>query len=603
MSDKKKTEGQLSIHTENIFPIIKKWLYSEHDIFSRELISNAIDAMQKRKVVDASVNEDDLKIEIKINKKKRTLEFIDYGIGMTAEEIEKYINQIAFSGAEEFVEKYKDKQSSIIGHFGLGFYSAFMVAERVTIDSLSWQEGAEPAFWECDGSTSYTIDIGKRKKVGTTITLHLNKDSDEYLDFTKMRELIEKYSNFTPFPIVMDKKVINQKRALWNSKPTELKDEEYKQFYKDIFHDFNDPLFWIHLNVDYPFNLKGILYFPKVRNQLDLQRGVVKLYCNNVYVADNLQEFIPEFLLLLRGGIDIPDIPLNVSRSFLQQDQNVKKISKYIIKKVADYLNDLFKEDRKKYEQYWEDIHQFLKFGAISEESFYEAVKDIILFKNSDNEFVTLGEYRERNKDDKDVLKVLYASGEDSQSSYLKMMKELGKEVIYADTLIDNHLFQKIEMVDDKTTFSRVDSELSDELVNKEHTEILDADNKSELDILKEIFEKGLDNTNVKVDVKRLKDKEIPGLVIFNEFMRRMQEMNSIYANQQDDLLAHHDFVVNADNKIVKKLIKLNATGKDKEVSLLTKHLHSLSLLEQKNLSGKQLQEFLDNARKVLELI
>jgi molecular chaperone HtpG len=605
VSKKKQDKGQLSIHTENIFPIIKKWLYSEHDIFSRELISNSIDALKKRSYVDDKVKPEDLRIEVKIDKKGKKLEFIDYGVGMTKDEVEKYINQIAFSSAEEFIEKYKDKQSNIIGHFGLGFYSSFMVAEQVTIDTLSWQEGAEPVFWECDGTTEYSIAKGKRKVVGTTVTVHLNKDSEEYLDYTKMRNLIEKYSNFMPYPIELDKKVVNQKEALWNRKPKDVTEEEYKEFYKSIFHDFNDPLFWIHLNVDFPFNLKGILYFPKIKNQLELQRGEVKLYCNNVFVADNLREFIPEYLLLLRGGIDIPDIPLNVSRSFLQQDQNVRKISKYIIKKVADYLNELFKEDRKKYEQYWEDIHQFIKFGAISEETFYEAVKDIIIFKTVNGEYLTIEEYKAKTEVKDKTFKIFYTSSENTQVSFLNLLEDIGKEVVIADSLIDTHLFQHLEGKLGDVSFSRIDSELNEELVDKDKKEILDSESKSELDHLKAIFDKALGDENIKVEVKRLKNKKVPGLIVFNEFMRRMQEMNSFIAAKEEgnDMLKFHDFIVNAENPIVNKIYKLKGKGKTEEAYMLCRYLHQLSMLEQQRLSNKDMSTFIDQTHKILDMV
>ena len=603
MSDQSKEKGQLSIHTENIFPIIKKWLYSEHDIFARELISNSVDALQKRKVVDQSLKEGELRVEIKINKKERTLQFIDYGIGMTKDEVDRFISQIAFSGAEEFIEKYKDKQSNIIGHFGLGFYSSFMVADKVTIDTKSWKKRTKSAYWECDGTTSYIMGEGTRKDVGTTVTVYLNKDSKEYLEFNRMRDLIEKYSNFVPFPIELENKVINQKEALWNRKPKDVQEEEYKEFYKGVFHDYQDPLFWIHLNVDYPFALKGILYFPRISNQLEIQRGKVKLYCNNVFVADNLREFIPEFLLLLRGGIDIPDIPLNVSRSFLQQDQNVKKISKYIIKKVSDYLNELFKEDRKKYEQYWEDIHQFIKFGAITEEAFYEGVKEIIIFKNISGEFLTLKEYQERNRGEKETGKIYYAAGEDTQVSYLKMMKDAGKDVIIADELIDTHLFQHLEGKLKDLSFVRIDSELHDDFVEKEQQELVDADNKTELDRIKEIFVHGLDDKDITLSVKRLKNKNIPGMVVFNEFMRRMQEMNNIISSKEQSLLKMHEFIINAENPTVKKILKLYAKGQNEEVKLLSRYLHNLSLMEQKQFSGKEMSAFIESTYKILDLI
>ncbi len=620
MAENKMEQGKLSIHTENIFPIIKKWLYSEHDIFSRELISNAIDALNKRKIMDSDVKQEDLRVIVDIDKKNRTIKFIDYGIGMTADEVEKYINQIAFSSAEDFIEKYKDKQSNIIGHFGLGFYSSFMVSDKVTIDSLSYLEGAEPAFWECDGTTNYSSGKGKRKEPGTTVTLYLNKESNEYLDFTKMRELIEKYSNFTPFPIELEKKVINQKEALWNRKPKDVKEEEYKQFYKEVFHDYIDPMFWIHLNVDFPFNLKGILYFPKFRNQMEMQRGEVKLYCNNVFVADNLKEFVPEFLMTLRGGIDVPDIPLNVSRSFLQQDHNVRKISKYIIKKVADYLKDLYNEDRKKYEEYWEHLHHFIKFGALTEENFYDAAKDLIIYKTVGGEYVTLEEYKQKvkeqgtateadNKDKKDnkkdQLKIYYTSDDDSQQSYIKMLKDAGKEVIIADNVIDNHLFQHFEMKMEDVSFVRIDSELDESLIDAEKKELVDQDDKTELDHLKETFEKAMDDKNITVKVKRLKNKEIPTLIVFNEGMRRMQEIQSFMKNtdKETDFLVYHDLVINAENPVVKKVLKLKSKGKEEEVKMICKYLHDLSMLEQKKLSGSRFNEFVKSTHKILSLI
>lgn len=620
MADKKLEKGQLSIHTENIFPIIKKWLYSEHDIFSRELISNAVDALHKRKVVDKDVKEDDLRIEIKIDKKNKTIQFIDYGIGMTHEEVEKYINQIAFSSAEDFIEKYKDKQQNIIGHFGLGFYSSFMVADKVTIDTLSYKENSEPALWECDGTTDYSLGNGKRKESGTTVTLYINKDSEMYLDYSKMRELIEKYSNFTPFPIELEKKVINQKEALWHRKPKDVTEEEYKEFYKEVFHDYIDPMFWIHLNVDFPFNLKGILYFPQFRNQMEMQKGEIKLYCNNVFVADNLREFVPEFLMTLRGGIDIPDIPLNVSRSFLQQDENVRKISKYIIKKVADYLKDLFKEDRKKFEEYWENLHHFVKFGLLTEESFYEAAKDILMYKSISGDYLTLEEYKQKfqklqdnvTKDTKDSsgdakkeLKVYYTVDKDTQATYIKLLRDSGKEVIISDNIIDTHLFQHLEMKMGDISFVRIDSELDETMVEQEKQELVDADNKSELDHLKETFENALDNKNIKVDVKRLKNKDIPTLIVFQEGMRRMQEIQSFMKNtdKETDFLMYHDLIVNADNPLIKKILKLKAKGKNDQVNLLCKYLHNLSMLEQKKLSGDKFKDFIASTHKLLELV
>ncbi|PID27899.1 MAG: molecular chaperone HtpG [Candidatus Cloacimonadota bacterium] len=662
MSKKDLNKGTLSIHTENIFPIIKKWLYSEHDIFLRELISNAIDAMSKRKLVDEGVNEDDLKIELKVDKKAHTLQIIDNGIGMNKEEIEKYINQIAFSGAEDFVDKFKDKQSSIIGHFGLGFYSSFMVAEKVTIDSLSYREGEEPAFWECDGSTDYSLGKGSRKTVGTTVTVYLNADSHEYEEENKIKELVDKFSSFTPFPITMGDDTLNQKEALWNRKPKDVTEEEYKEFYKKTFHDWEDPLFWIHLNVDFPFNLKGILYFPKIKNEPDINKGRVKLFCNNVFVADNLKEFIPEFLLLLRGGIDIPDIPLNVSRSFLQHDQQVKKITKYIIKKVADHLKSVFKEDRERYEKIWEDVNQIIKYGVLTEEKFSDSMRDSLIFKSTNEDYVTVEEYLARNKSEEKPQKIFYAGSEDTQVSYIKLMKEQGLEVIYSTSILDNHLFQHLEQKISDIAFTRVDSEINDNIVKKDsdedkslNTKIAEIFNKVlnpkteanfSADNLKEYSKKhpeaivklekyirkeeentiinpydipqnvreeiGENAFNDIVDqmyipvtseVKSLKSDNISGMVVFNEHMRRYSEMNAMMTHSDFDMLANHKMIINANNNIVKKIVELDEKGKKEEVKTIAEYIHQLALLEQKRFTGKELQKFIEKANDVLKML
>ncbi|MDD3050125.1 MAG: molecular chaperone HtpG [Candidatus Cloacimonetes bacterium] len=667
MADKKIDKGSLSIHSENIFPIIKKWLYSEHDIFLRELIANAVDAMNKRKKIDPEVKDEDLKIEINIDKKKRTIEISDTGIGMTEDEIKKYINQIAFSGAEEFVEKYKDVQSNIIGHFGLGFYSSFMVSEKVTIDSLSYQKDSEAAHWECDGTTEYSMSPGKRKKVGTTVTLHLNKDSDEFLEDNKIRELLEKYCSFMPFSIEFDKKTVNQKEALWNKNPKDVKEEDYIEFYRNLFHEYEEPLFWIHLNVDYPFRLKGILYFPKIKSNLDLQRGKVKLFCNNVFVADNLKEFVPEFLLLLKGGIDVPDIPLNVSRSFLQNDSEVKKISKYLVKKVSDHFKETFNNDRKKYESYWQDIDQFFKYGVLTDEDFYEAVKDIIVFKSSTGDYVTVNEYIERNKSDEKTRKIYYAASENTQVSYIEMMKKEGFEVLYNSSPIDTHLLQHIESKLSDIQFVRVDSEINDILVDKENKEIADQNNWTVSDKIADIFDKvfnpekeaifsekdykdflkkypsaatvlqnnlvtaeketkikpfTLNRTQINeigieaykelknkayspvtVEIKSLKSENIPAMVVFNEHMRRFHEMNSVFNSGGYDMLNSHNLVINSTNPIVKKIAEMNDENRHDDVVLLCNYIHELALLEQKQFNGKELAGFIEKANKVMSLI
>ncbi len=664
MPTKKRETGSLSIHTENIFPIIKKWLYSQHDIFLRELVSNAVDAISKRKYADPDFKQEDMKIEIKLDKSKKTLQVIDTGIGMTEDEIRKYINQIAFSGAEEFVNKFKDVQTNIIGHFGLGFYSSFMVSDKVTIDSLSVTEGSKAAFWECDGTTEYSMSEGKRKEVGTTITLHFNEDSKDYSEDSKIREILERYCNFMPIPIMFDGKQINQTEALWNRLPKDVTREEYIKFYQDVFHDYKEPVFWIHLNVDFPFNLKGILYFPKLRNEPEFFKGEVKLFCNNVFVADNLEDLIPEFLLLLKGGIDIPDIPLNVSRSFLQNDSQVQKISKYIIKKVADHFNATFKEDRKKYEEYWEDINTFIKFGMLKEDEFFDSMKDIAIFKSASGDYLTVEDYKQRNAANSEGnTRVWYAASEDTQVSYLNLMKEQGIEVIFQNTPLDIHLFQKLESKLDKVEFIRVDSEVNDLLVNTQSSmpdsdkarlkkvfyRALDQKQEASFsaESLKEFFKKHgsaatllspfqvqkdeqtlidllalpeevvaelgaeameeLQNhaySELKVEVKNLKTKEIPGMIVFSEFMRRWHDMDlSQRMGGGSDMLKHHSLVVNTQNPVIQKILEMDKQGKEEEVKTLCGYIHDLSLLEQKAFSGDELKAFIGKANKVLSYL
>ncbi len=653
-------KGNLSIHTENIFPIIKKWLYSEHDIFFRELISNAIDAMNKRKIEESGIDTSDFSVEIKVNKKKKTIQFIDTGIGMTAEEIEKYINQIAFSGAEDFVEKYKDVQANIIGHFGLGFYSSFIVSEKVTIDSLSYKEGSTAAFWSCEGQTEYEMTEGKRKKPGTTITLHVNDESDEFLEDSKVQEILEKYCSFMSFPVKFNDKVINEKPALWNKQPNEVTDEEYKEFYRDAFKQYDEPLFWIHLNVDYPFNLKGILYFPKFKNQIDVNKGQVKLFCNNVFVADNLKDLIPEFLLLLKGGIDIPDIPLNVSRSFLQSDTQVRKISNYIVKKVADHFKASFKNDREQYANYWKDISDFIKYGLLTNEDFYKALEKQIVYKTTEGKWVTIEEYIENNKSEDKQHKIYYAPSENTQVSYLELLKQQNIDVIYAESMLDSHLFQKLEMADSNIKFVRVDSEINDDLIEGEEdaktsmivkeifdreingsveasfgkdaykkylkdypqavelltpyittedesTKInvydlpIDVREKLGQDAMKEMFEHVY--TEVQVQTKELKAKEIPAMIIFDEFMRRFQEMNAMASQGDMDMLKNHKLVLNTKNPTIQKIVKLKEDGHDDKAKTMVNFVHELALLEQKPFSGEELKKFIADANKIVQLI
>lgn len=657
---KKTDKGNLSIHTENIFPIIKKWLYSEHDIFFRELVSNSIDAMNKRVIEQPGIDTSTFGVEIKVDKKKKTIEFSDTGIGMTNEEIDKYINQIAFSGAEDFVEKYKDVQTGIIGHFGLGFYSSFIVAEKVTIDTLSYQEGSTAAGWSCEGSTEYEMYDGKRKEVGTTITIHVNDESEEYLEEDKVQEVLQKYCSFMSFPVKFNDKLINEKPALWNKKPSDVTEEEYREFYKTAFQQYEEPLFWIHLNVDFPFNLKGILYFPKFKNQLDINKGQVKLFCNNVFVADNLKDLIPEFLLLLKGGIDIPDIPLNVSRSFLQSDSQVKKISNYIVKKVADHFKSAFKDDREKYSSYWKDISDFIKYGLLTNEDFFTALEKQIVYKTTDGKWLTIEEYLEANKGKDKAQKIYYAPSENTQVSYIEMLNQQNIDVIYADSMLDSHLFQKLEMSNSDVRFVRVDSEINADLVDQEVDaklsmqikEIFDREingtveasfgKDSYKDFLKEnpaavelltpyittedestkiniydlplevrekLGDKAMETmfehvyTEVQVETKKLKVATIPAMIVFDEFMRRFQEMNSMMARDDMDMLKNHKLILNSENPTIKKIVAMKEAGQDDKVKTMVNFVHELALLEQKPFSGEELKKFIADANKIIQLI
>ena len=569
-------KGNISVDSENLFPIIKKWLYSDKDIFLRELVSNGCDAVTKLKklvgIGEAKIEEDPhFNVTVSVFKKAKKLVISDNGIGMTAEEIDKYINQIAFSGASDFLAKYKDeddKNSQIIGHFGLGFYSAFMVADSVEIDSLSYREGAKSAKWICDGTMEYEMSDGERTERGTTITLNIAEDSLDFLEEYKIREILHKYCAFLPTEVYLvdaeaeekepekdengnDKekeapKPINTTTPLWMKKPSECSDEEYKEFYRNVFMDFNEPLFWIHLNVDYPFNLKGILYFPKINHEFSGMEGQIKLYNNQVFVADNVKEVIPEFLMLLKGVIDCPDLPLNVSRSFLQNDGYVKKISNHITKKVADKLSGLFKNDRENYDKYWDDINVFIKYGCLRDEKFYEKIKDIIIYKNLDGKYITLDEYLD-GKDKKDVY---YVSDEKQQAQYINMFKEQGLDAVILPAVMDTHFISFLEMKSD-VKFHRIDSALS-ETADEENGD--EEKNKS----LAEKFKTELNDDNLKIEVKALKNNTIPAVILLGEQSRRMQEMYRSYGQQMAGManMFHDEFtlVLNSNNELIQKL-------------------------------------------------
>lgn len=564
-----KNKGNISIHTENIFPIIKKWLYSDKDIFIRELISNGCDAISKYKRLvslgETNENENEkYKVTVSLNKENNTLKFIDNGIGMTEDEVKKYINQVAFSGAEDFIEKYKDKMEDgkdIIGHFGLGFYSAFMVAKRVQIDTLSYLEGAEAVTWICDGGTEYEISPSlNRKERGTTITLFLDDDSNEFLELYKVREIIEKYCSFLPIEIYLEEegkevkeediKPLNDTTPLWMKSPKDCTDEEYKEFYKKVFRDFNDPLFWIHLNVDYPFNLKGILYFPKLKHELEATEGQVKLYNNQVFVADNIKEVIPDFLLLLKGTIDCPDLPLNVSRSFLQKDKDVIKISKHIVKKVADKLVGLYKNQRESFNNFWKDIQIFIKYGCLRDESFYDKIKDIVIFRRLNGEYITLKEYLENNKD-KHENKVFYVTDEKQQSQYIKMFKEADLDAVVLDCSIDNHFISFLESKENGVIFTRIDSDISETLKNSESEDSKELNTK-----LEELFKEATSNKVNNIKVENLKNSGTPAMILVSEQSRRMAEMSKMFGGMEmpNMFMEEKTLVINNNNSIIKKL-------------------------------------------------
>ncbi|MCC7430649.1 molecular chaperone HtpG, partial [bacterium] len=514
-------KGSISVHTENILPIIKKWLYADTDIFLRELVSNSHDAIAKLKHLSLTQEykgEKDFKITVKLDTNAKTITISDNGIGMTADEVKKYINQVAFSGAEEFAKKYQggDSQKQLIGHFGLGFYSAFMVAEKVELISLSYKEESQAIKWVSVGTTEFEITGSERSEHGTDVILHLSEDALEFNSEFRIREILGKYCKFIPIPIEFNGSKINEKEALWTKSPTNLEEKDYVEFYDYLYPYSDKPLFWIHLNLDFPINLTGILYFPKLKHEFDSSKGHIKLYCNEVYVSDNCQDLIPQFLTVLQGAIDSPDIPLNVSRSALQNDPNVRKLATHIQKKVADKLNELFRKDKEQFVKFWEDISPFVKFGVLSDEKFYEQVKEIVLFKSTKGDFVTIEEYLERNKE-KNKNKVFYVSNEVTQSSYLRLFKEQDLEALFMDSEIDTHYVQHLEMKNHEVSFARVDSDVSEQLVDRGKTEIIDAvTNKTSNQIIEEIFRHNLKVDGLTIKVENLKTEEVPAMVILS---------------------------------------------------------------------------------------
>ena len=618
-------KGTISINTENIFPIIKKFLYSDHEIFLRELVSNAVDATQKIKRL-ASLGEygeelGDVTIDVAFNEKRKTITITDKGIGMTAEEVKKYINQIAFSGATEFVEKFKDAKDAneIIGKFGLGFYSAFMVSDKVEINTLSYQEGAEGVHWVCDGSTEFEIAPAKKKERGTEVILHINSDSKEFVDKNRIQGILDKYAKFLPVPIRFGSKnesvedgkdkdgkpkyktvevdnMVNNTSPIWTKAPSDLKDDDYKAFYKELYPFSDEPLFWIHLNVDYPFNLTGVLYFPKIKNDFEVQRDKIQLYSRQVFITDEVKDIVPEFLMLLHGVIDSPDIPLNVSRSYLQSDSNVKKINSYITKKVAEKLAELFKKERESYENKWNDIGIFVKYGMISEEKFYEKAKDFALFENIDGKYFTFNEYADHikaNQTDKDKKIVhLYTTDQAKQDAYIQSAKDRGYDVLKLEGVLDSHFVNHIEMKLENSSLKRVDADILDKLIDKDEKKEAVLSDKEKEDV-KGIFEKAIDNSNVTVNIESLSPDEMPVVLTMPEFMRRMKDMQKTGGGgmmMMGDMPDHFTASINGNHPVVSKILKAKT---DVTRTKYAKQAYDLALLSQNMLSGADLTSFI----------
>jgi molecular chaperone HtpG len=597
--------GKISVQTENIFPIIKKWLYSEKDIFLRELISNSTDAISKLKKIaltESFEGGEDYKIELKFDQEKRTLSIEDNGIGMSADEIKKYINQIAFSGAEDFIKKYENAESKagIIGHFGLGFYSSFMVSTKVEIETKSYKKTEDAVKWESESGVEFQLSKIEKETRGTKITLHLDSESGEYLDKWKLKELVKKYCDFLPVPILVEGEEANKKTPLWSMTPSSLKKEEYNEFYNYLFPFSGEPHFYVHLNVDYPFRLQGILYFPKLKHELDVSKNGIKLYCNHVFVSDEANELVPQFLTVLKGTIDIPDLPLNVSRSYLQTDPLVKKISSHIIKKIADRLVEDFKKDRDSFEKNWDEISLFVKYGIISDEKFYEAAKACILFKSSNGNYTTLDEYLERNKE-KNQSKVFYAPEIEASSSIMELFKSSGLEAVLVDTRIDSHFIQFLEGKNVETKFQRVDSEITDQVVDKTNTNIVDENNQTEADKILEFFKSALPNEGLELKVESLKSEEVPSLIILPEYMRRISEMNLGMNQDKSALLKNHTLLLNSNSKLVRNAYQ-KSKGLDPEKSkLLAEHIYDLARVSSKLLNDSEMGIFLKRSTQILE--
>ena len=619
----KSLKGKIGVTTENIFPVIKQFLYSDHEIFLRELVANAVDASQKMKALamsgDFKGELGELKVSVELDEKEKVLRIADRGIGMTSEEVDRYINQIAFSSAGEFLEKYKDQIGSIIGHFGLGFYSAFMVAGRVTIDTLSWKEGSKPVRWSCDGSPEYSMEDGDRTDRGTVITLYLDDDAEEFASRGKISQLLGKYCKFMPVPVVFGKKtewkdgksvetdednVINNIDPIWTKAPADLKDEDYLKFYRELYPMEEEPLFWIHLNVDYPFTLTGVLYFPKIRERMAIDKNKIQLYCNQMFVTDHVDNIVPDFLTLLHGVIDSPDIPLNVSRSYLQSDANVKKISTYITKKVADRLEEIFKEQRPQLEQKWDNIKLFIEYGMLSDEKFRDRAMSFALLKNTDGKYFSLEEYRkaiESSQKDKDGNVVyLYATDLNEQYSFIEAAKNMGYDVLLMDCELDSHFVNMLETKLEHSRFARVDSDSVDKLVQKEDSvqpELAEDDKKALDEMFKAVLPEG--NEYV-VEARNLGENAAPVLITQSEFLRRYREMSSLGGgmNFYGSIPQSYNVIVNMQNPVVAKIWE--ARGAENKEEDLLHQVVDLALLSNGMLKGKALADFVGRSAKLL---
>ena len=607
-------QGNIGVTTENIFPVIKKFLYSDHEIFIREIVSNAVDATQKLKTLagkgDFKGELGELKVSVSVDKDAKTITVSDRGIGMTADEIEKYINQIAFSGANDFLDKYKDDANAIIGHFGLGFYSSYMVSKQVDIITKSYQEDAPAVKWSCDGSPVFTMEEVEKADRGTDIIMHIDDDCQEFLESGKIEGLLRKYCHFLPIPVVFGKKtewkdgkqveteednIINNVEPLWTKKPSELKDEDYKDFYRHLFPMADEPLFWIHLNVDYPFNLTGILYFPKIKNNIEMQRNKIQLYCNQVFVTDAVEGIVPEFLTLLHGVIDSPDIPLNVSRSYLQSDANVKKISSYITKKVSDKLASIFKTERADFEKKWDDIKIFIHYGLLSEQDYYDKAKAYFLFKDTDGKYFTLEEYNtlvKENQTNKDGQVVyLYANDPEAQYTYIQAAKDKGYSVLLMDGQLDTPLVGMLEQKLEKTTITRVDSDTVDRLILKEDVkkEMLDEERSSKLSTIFNSLMPRTDKTDFHVEAQPMGEDQLPVMITQSEYMRRMKEMSHIQAGMSfyGEMPDMFNVVLNSDHKLVKQVLEDANTACSEELLPIETSIATLNF-EQSELKKKQ---------------